>query len=575
MSPRPLPFVMTGLAMSALLAAGCSHEEIRYIDRATSVGQLGAAESPCADHCEVDAECDDGDPCTLDTCGETGCVYTLVEGCPSDEFDDPSSLSSWSLLHEVEGRPAQHSAIEIDADGLSIVPGVSGWYMNGTAPFLFREVGGDFVMSTQLSVGGLADPAGLPTSIYNTAGLIVRDPDSQPGAQNWVLNDLGRLAANQVGTMAKSTQDSQTYLFIDDGTASGELRICRVGDIFRTYRRLTGETDFTLTATFARPDLPDTLQAGPMAMAWAGPADVRARFEYVRFGDVDGEGDCTAALGEPEPEPEPEPETDPLSALNDEFDAASLSDWTILTDYEDRPANHDLIDVDATTPGALTVDPVVSGASNSGWFQSDQGPLVFQEISGDFAAVLQVQVGTVADLGSIPTGDYNSAGFLVRDPASFDPGDPGDVSAESWLMFNVGNQAGFVATETKTTYPGAPTGAFQSSSSLFLTPVDAVAGRLAMCRIGDAFYFFHNLDGAGDTWTPQAYTTDNLFFNGAGLPLGDLASGFARPDFPETVQVGLMVNRWTEGPAGSSPVRAAFDYVRFWTPATPADCLPQ
>ena len=264
--------------------------------------------------------------------------------------------------------------------------------------------------------------------------------------------------------------------------------------------------------------------------------------------------------------------------LDDEFEnAASLDDWYLRYLEEGDVPHHDQIGIGVSTEGRLTIDPndynnpaLSDGGQGPGWYRERKGPYVYKNVTGNFAVMTYVHVGTVADINQVPGGSFNAAGFVMRDPSSYDPQNPGAFGNEAWLMYNVGNQAGYVATETKTTFK-TPNGS-ASGSSLFLTPVPSTHGRLLACRIGDEFRFFRSMEGEGGGWTEDIQDAANIMNNSANLPGIDLhAEGFIRPDFPETMQVGVMVNRWTDN--GPSPVRAEFDYVRFAAPESFEDCL--
>jgi len=264
---------------------------------------------------------------------------------------------------------------------------------------------------------------------------------------------------------------------------------------------------------------------------------------------------------------------DPLAGLSDDFeDASTLADWAMLSDVEGGGPFHDMIDIDTSVAGALVIDPnnfvdptLPSGPTGSGWFDDYQGPLLFKEVTGDFVVVAHIQMGTTTNSNTAPTGDYNSGGFIVRAPAGAASG-RGD---EAWIMFNIGRQASFFGSETKTTFRANTVGG-SSRSSLFLTPVSGNSGRLAMCRIGDHFYFFRNMDAAPG-WVAEVHTTNNLVVNGAALPWANLESGFERPDIADSVQVGFIANRWGEGAA---PPPAGGLRGRVLTTAYLADCTP-
>lgn len=218
------------------------------------------------------------------------------------------------------------------------------------------------------------------------------------------------------------------------------------------------------------------------------------------------------------------------------------------------------------------LDPRFSdGATGPGWFQDRHGPYAYKMVTGDFAVEVSVHIGTVQGPEQLPLGHFNSAGVVLRSAASHNSQTPNAVGLESWIMYNVGYQAGFVGAETKTTFPASFYGGGESRSTLFLTPITMPTARLVACRIGSHFYFFRSMNN-GQTWTQETHSSANLWYNGAGLPWENLESGFERPDLPPTLQVGPIANRYFDwnGP----PVRATFDYIRFRTPLDLADCIP-
>jgi hypothetical protein len=96
----------------------------------------------------------------------------------------------------------------------------------------------------------------------------------------------------RIGSEGKTTVGSRSTLSITEGSHRGELILCRVGERFLMLRKLEGESTFTETHRFERPDLPVTLQVGVVASAWMSPSNLHARFEFVRFRTPAGEDDC-------------------------------------------------------------------------------------------------------------------------------------------------------------------------------------------------------------------------------------------------------------------------------------------
>ena len=105
-------------------------------------------------------------------------------------------------------------------------------------------------------------------------------------------------------------------------------------------------------------------------------------------------------------------------------------------------------------------------------------------------------------------------------------------------MYNIGFQNGQVGTEGKTTV--------DSSSYLPILP-SSHSGRLRICRLGAMIHMFRWLDDEGG-WT-ETHT-------------------FERDDFPQTLEVGLVVNAWEQ----VNTMAATFDYVRFGAVSNLAGC---
>lgn len=216
-----------------------------------------------------------------------------------DEFDDPSTLSCWTELDALQGDPAQYTLLDVATTHpgvLTIEPThTQGWFEDGDAPFLFKELTGDFVVETHVTALSRNDLTSPPTQEYNSAGLLVRNGAATSGDEDWLMYNIG-YQATFVGTEGKTTEDSQSVLTLLPGHHAGRLRICRVGSDFHMYRWLDDETGWTLEHSYARPDLPATLQVGLVANGYQPPPDLHARFDYARFGTVSSQSDCTAEL---------------------------------------------------------------------------------------------------------------------------------------------------------------------------------------------------------------------------------------------------------------------------------------
>lgn len=168
-----------------------------------------------------------------------------------------------------------------------------GWFGDADAPLVFKLLTGNFAIHTFVTTSSRTNPGTPPGSNYNSAGLMARNPAGAVGPENHIMVNVGTQNSS-TGSETKTTVDSSSELFLDAGSHSGELILCRIGDDFAAFRRLEGESSWTRTYTFARPDLPETLQVGMVVNAFGSPADLRAAFEFIRrLPTPSAQRDCT------------------------------------------------------------------------------------------------------------------------------------------------------------------------------------------------------------------------------------------------------------------------------------------
>ena len=172
-----------------------------------------------------------------------------------DSFDD-GVLAGWSLFND------QLSSIGVEGGALHLEPSVGTvWLNDSTATLLHKPVAGDFMITAAVTARGLQNPDLPPPPGFRFGGVMVRDPSGD--AENYVFIVLGNDTDPSVET--KTTVDSVSeYQGPPWPGATGEVRICRVGDNFGMYVRSAGGT-WELSNEFDRPDLPAHLVAGPIA----------------------------------------------------------------------------------------------------------------------------------------------------------------------------------------------------------------------------------------------------------------------------------------------------------------------
>jgi|GEM_PF-6346010 len=216
--------------------------------------------------------------------------------------------------------------------------------------------------------------------------------------------------------------------------------------------------------------------------------------------------------------------------FGDEFNADSLSSWTLRHQAEGEAAQYTVLDINQTNAGSLTVQPTIT----PGWFAAGKAPLIYKRVTGNFSVETSVITHSAANAALPPGNDFNSAGLMARHTIG---------SGQNHVMVNVGRQR-----NTITNSLGSEAKNTTNSSSVLDLQSGSANGRLALCRVGDVFTVYRQLDNETQ-WT-------------------QIGIAVSRPDFPDTVQVGLVVNGF-EGP----DIVAEFDYVRMTVPANTAACV--
>lgn len=293
--------------------------------------------------CEASGDC----PSQLPHCVSGACQ---IERGPSESVDaglhDAGDLSA--LDDEFEGArdlllapepftllyPGRLHAIATVDGALHVVPenppgeNYWAWFADEYGAFLFREVSGDFAVSTRVAVHEDDSPSDPPTGLFSAGGVFVRDPTgTHAGDENSVLYTLGaqsaalgfgRTTVKTVESVSGALSNPQTF---DDAA----LLLCRVGDVVALWwwsgsawipERFVDGTTEQLEAVWPEIDtsssspirfthdaLPDTLQVGLIAHTRDVVIDdftrTRAVFDHVRFARPSSIDDCPTSIGPP------------------------------------------------------------------------------------------------------------------------------------------------------------------------------------------------------------------------------------------------------------------------------------
>lgn len=199
----------------------------------------------------------------------------------NDEFDDASTIDQWQLVTETEGWDAQpFETFDINQTtpgSLTIEPHTSTWYQDYQGDLAFKEVEGDFVVTTMVTISdrddiGDSDADDIPNgSSFSLGGVMLRTPRAitdaatewTPGGSNFVFLSMGHGYDDEMTLESKNTIDSNSDLeLIPVDLTTIELRIQREGNSITTMYREVGATDWQVAANFDRPDMPETLQVG-------------------------------------------------------------------------------------------------------------------------------------------------------------------------------------------------------------------------------------------------------------------------------------------------------------------------
>ena len=228
----------------------------------------------------------------------------------SDEFNSASTLTLWQRIYSVEGWNAdQLELLDINTTrpGMMVMmPYTSTWFNDYRGELTFKEIEGDFVVTTDVEVSRRGG-SGPPRSQYSLAGIMVRTPRQitpqtwRPGGENYVFLSLG--AASPAGIFqfeVKTTVNSVSTLSVDAGASRAIIQVARIGPYLIMLRQVQGGS-WMVHRRYTRSDMPARLQVGlttytdyptcttftPLAhnqtVIRTGNPDLVAAFEYVRY----------------------------------------------------------------------------------------------------------------------------------------------------------------------------------------------------------------------------------------------------------------------------------------------------
>jgi len=149
------------------------------------------------------------------------------------------------------------------------------WEGTFNAPYVYKELTGDFVVETVVSGNAERD--------NERAGIIIRDPHKND-LKNW----LGILSGSSQGRSVyyvENTMDSKTDFQMRDSD-DRYLRVGRIGDVFSLYSKKVLNDEWSLRRRYSRSDLGKILQVGLGAQNNNMEGKYVAAFDWFRLRDV-------------------------------------------------------------------------------------------------------------------------------------------------------------------------------------------------------------------------------------------------------------------------------------------------
>jgi hypothetical protein len=169
---------------------------------------------------------------------------------------------------------------------------------------------------------------------------------------------------------------------------------------------------------------------------------------------------------------------------------------------------------------------VLETTAESVWYQNMRGPMLYRDFVGDGAVSVTVKTRKSSDPESYPDSQWQFGGLIFRDPAS-----DAWFARENYVFNVIGYRYQALQVEIKSTVQGrSDVSAFDWSSG------DA---ELMIERRGSLFILKARPIG-GQKW--------------------QILDEYSRPDFPEILQVGVIVYSYSQG-RGVFDLKAKFDML--------------
>ena len=165
------------------------------------------------------------------------------------------------------------------------------WFQASKGVLFYTTISGNFritsTVETQKTSDSSQDPGG--NGITELAGLMARAVRT---SENYVFVAVGADASGFTVETKSTTNNHSKFEQPTWASGDAELKLCRVGDDFTLWKReVNSGDDFTLAATYKRPDLAGELELGANIYADATP-DITALYPDLTIDPLDPGETC-------------------------------------------------------------------------------------------------------------------------------------------------------------------------------------------------------------------------------------------------------------------------------------------
>lgn len=217
----------------------------------------------------------------------------------NDEFSEAGSLVNWLNINDVEGwnitQLENYNIGDTTAGELFMMPLSASWFGEYRGALLFKEISGDFVVTTQVTVSA-RDGMSIPSTDFSLAGIMIRAPMDYPNQdpsvdwmaneQNYIFMSIGRANnSNRYSFEIKNTCNSRSCLNIVDADSTTVLiRMIRRGDQIVVMSRF-GNDPWSIQNRYNRGAFPMNGSTGSCGGTCSSPFPDTVQLGFVTYTD--------------------------------------------------------------------------------------------------------------------------------------------------------------------------------------------------------------------------------------------------------------------------------------------------